>query len=111
MQVLYGIKISDRVTVQETVGPTGVLTFAAYFDGEHAGTAHSGRGAVNMAIDWLKARRQAKDLMDQWQAGEDERRQEILDEAFLDDLSGSLSIPREDIDTFIEIIKRKVSAQ
>lgn len=105
MQTLYGVRITDRVQVVETAAGY----FIASFDGEVAYTSTTGRGAVNGAIEWLKARALRREFEAECKIEEQKRNQFNEDEEFLYSLSDRWGVGKSDLDTLIEIINRRKS--
>jgi len=104
MQTLYGIKITDRVRVEEGFGQ-----FVAFFDDERIGAFKTGKAAVNGTIAVLKERAKAREA----EAAADRERQ-IMDQksddiAFLYNLSDRLGIDVDDLERLIEVIKRRLA--
>jgi hypothetical protein len=101
---LHGIRITDRVTVNQ-VATRG---FQVFFDGEYINTAHSGAAAVGMAKAWLEQRqkdREAEDRRTEHEAREYQKRQ---DHIFLTRLTSQLGLEDDDLTDLIEVIKRRL---
>lgn len=107
MQTLYGIKITDRVTVTESKTVVGNDIFDAHFDGEFIERCTSGRAAVNSAIEWLRKRSEAQVQKNREDTLRAERNQECEDASFLHDLATRLGIDPSDLDELIEIANRR----
>ena len=103
MQTLYGIKITDRVRVEEGFGQ-----FVAFFDDERIGTFHTGKAAVNGAINFLNARAEARVIEASIAKQNEADAQRAADEVFLDWFSDKINVPVADLETFIEVIRRRV---
>lgn len=104
MQVLYGIKITDRVTVEPCL-PKG---FMAFFDGELIGTEDTPGAAVKLAVRWLKARAEQREWEKKWDAEREEQMQAETDDIFLVYIAEKLGISDGDMDRLIEVIGRKL---
>jgi len=103
---LYGIRITDRVTVTQ-INPT---TYQVFFDGEYIGTDRSGVGAVNLAREWLSKRNKERELeaaRAQREAEQDRKRQDNL---FVVSLAAKLKIEPDDLEELISVIKRRIKA-
>lgn len=103
MQTLYGIKITDRVRVEE-----GFSQFVAFFDDERIGAFHTGKAAVNGAINFLNARAEARAIEASIARQNEADAQREADDAFLTDLAFKLGVWPDTMNTLIEIIKRRV---
>lgn len=108
MQTLYGIRVTDRVTVTLD-GPGPFPKFKAHFDGEEIGTASTGAGAVNLAKTWLKERQERREAEAKQEAYSLELVQAREDDDFLNDLAKRLGIDWEDMDRLINIIERRAT--
>lgn len=106
MQTLYGMKITDRVTVDEII-KFGLLTYRARFDGEHVGDFTSGRDAVSSAIAFIKRKRAEAEAFAANEAAMAAETQECEDEAFLTDIANRLGVDASDLDRLIEIVARR----
>ncbi|QWY83332.1 hypothetical protein [Rhizobium phage RHph_X3_2] len=106
MQTLYGIRITDRVTVQPFL-PSG---YAAFFDGEQVTeVVKSGEAAVRKAVQWLQQRAEQREW-EQKQAAETEARMQTeSDDLFLVYLAEKLGISNGDMERLLEIIKRRMT--
>lgn len=110
MQTLYGIKITDRVTVTE-YDMSGVKAYGAFFDGGAIGKMErSGALAVRGAIDFLeqRARDRQQEIDDRKAADEAQQNQDDTD--FLEELAGRLGILPCDLEKLIEIANRRKEA-
>jgi light-regulated signal transduction histidine kinase (bacteriophytochrome) len=106
MQTLYGIKITDRVTVQPFL-PKG---FAGFFDGEQVTEVVStGERAVRLAQQWLQQRAEQRKWEEKWAAETEVRMQKESDDLFLVYLAEKLGISNGDMERLLEIIKRRMS--
>lgn len=106
MQTLYGIKITDRVTVQPFI-PRG---FAAFFDGEQVTeVVATGEQAVRRARDWLQERAQQREWERKDAAEREARNQEVVDDQFLRDLADRIGCSDSDMFELIEVIKRRMA--
>jgi hypothetical protein len=101
---LYGIRITDRVTVSHI----GRDQFQVFFDGEYIDTAHSGPAAVGMAKAWLQQCDERRKEEAARLEKEEKREQEIGDRNFLYRVFPNLE--PEDLDTLIEVLKRRMKA-
>lgn len=103
MQILYGVRITDRVTVQPFL-PSG---FMAFFDGEPIGQVErTGEAAVRGALVWLRERAEQREKLRQNELITEARLQVEADTIFLNETARQLNI---DLDRLIEIIKRRIS--
>lgn len=105
MQTLYGIRITDRVRVDEGFGQ-----YVAFFDDERVGTFPSGRAAVNGAIAFLRDRAARREREAELAVQRAAAEQQDEDETFLYDLTDRLGISVSDMETLIEIIGRRLKA-
>ena len=111
MQTLYGIKVTDRVIVTEEPSPYGKGTlYRPYFDDERCGQGAftSGRDAVNAAIDFIKRKGAEREAEVQAENERAERKQREADETVLDLFARELSIDRKMLDSFIDVVKRRL---
>lgn len=102
MQILYGVRITDRVTVQPFL-PSG---FMAFFDGEPIGKVErTGELAVRGALTWLRERAEQRERLRQNELITEARMQREVDDEFLREATVRTGV---DMDRLIEIIKRRV---
>ncbi len=101
---LYGIRITDRVTISQ-VGRSG---FQVFFDGEYINTAHSGPAAVGMAKAWLEQRQKQREAEARADAEEQARAKQREEHCFLNRIASQLDLERDDLDDLIALIKRRI---
>lgn len=101
---LYGIRITDRITITEI----GRRQFQVFFDGAYLCTETSGTAAVQAAKDWLAARQRQREAEDDRAEAEAKREQEIADNNFLYRVFPQLD--HDDLDTLLAVLKRRLAA-
>jgi hypothetical protein len=101
---LYGIRITDRVTINRV----GHNRFQVFFDNEYIDTARSGPAAVGMAKAWLQQCDERRKEEAARLEKEQKREQEIGDRNFLYRVFPNLE--PDELDTLIEVLKRRMKA-
>lgn len=107
MQTLYGIKITDRVTIEDHLANPYDRRFVAKFDGKEVAAAHSAPVAARRAQAWLQER--AAERQAQTRASKEAAANLAYanDNAFLDQLADRIGCDVYDLLELIEIIKRR----
>lgn len=105
MQTLYGIKISDRVTVDHD---TSSGTYLGKFDDKVVtGRCYSGKSAVGAVVGWLQNEAKERELRKLREAQAEAARQREDDDNFLWSLSEAIGTTVEALDRLIEIANRR----
>lgn len=102
MQVLYGIRITERVRVDESFGQ-----FVSFFDNERIGVFGSGKAAVIGAKNFLLTRAERREEEARIAAERERQTQQDDDDEFLLNLSDRLGVGVGDLERLIEIVKRR----
>lgn len=106
----YGIRITDRVRVEETTA-SGAPVFSASFDGEPIpGYSYTCAGAIRIAQAWLKKRDEQRVADKMAEAAREKADAAADDQRFLWNLAVTLGIGDSDMDRLIEIIGRRTAA-
>ncbi|MFZ1703667.1 MAG: hypothetical protein WAT79_04940 [Saprospiraceae bacterium] len=110
MQTLYGVRCTDRITVEtfaQHFAQHDQITYFAYFDGVEVARSRSGKGAVNAAKGWLQARQKQRELDAKREKQNAAEQQRIDDRVFIDELAYDLKIDSSRIDKLLEIAARR----
>lgn len=107
MQTLYGVRITDRVTVEHR--PADDM-FVGKFDGEVVtGRARSGASAVRAVQEWLNNRAKLAAVEAEREAKERAERKEADEREFITEAAGAIGLTVEDLDRLLDIAARRAA--